>query len=67
MGKRYVVVVRQECITCGGCQGVCPEVFRVDKSVGYARVIRPAEGAADIIQDAVAQCPVHCIHVLDLG
>ena len=39
-----VKVNTDECIGCGVCAQICPDVFELDEDAGKARVIRP-EGA----------------------
>jgi|GEM_PF-5270919 len=67
LGKFYLVVVPQECITCGTCAAICPEVFFVDKSRGYARVSYSGEEPPEKIREALGQCPVGCIHAVEVG
>ncbi|TVR01104.1 MAG: ferredoxin [Desulfovibrionales bacterium] len=56
-----VVIDRDECIGCGNCEQVCPEVFRLDEEAGKAEVIKPEGGPVDEIQDAMDNCPMECI------
>ena len=56
-----VKVNRDECIGCGVCAQICPDVFELDEDAGKAKVIRP-EGA-DCAQEAADSCPVGCISV----
>ena len=56
-----VRVNQDECIGCGVCAQICPEVFELDEAIGKARVLRP-EGAARA-QEAADSCPVGCIQV----
>jgi ferredoxin len=65
MGARVPVVVEEECIACGNCEAVCPEVFRVNESLGHSEVINPEGAPEKKIQEAIDQCPVQCIHWLD--
>ncbi len=57
-----VYIDEDECIGCGTCEGICPEVFRLDADTGKARVIDFEGCADDVIQDAIDSCPVSCIH-----
>jgi len=62
MGRRLPVIVTEECIACGNCEQVCPEVFRLNESLGHSEVINPYGTSEDKIQEAIDQCPVQCIH-----
>jgi len=54
---------QEECIGCGVCAQICPEVFELNEDAGKARVIRP-EGA-ECAQEAADSCPVSCIEVTE--
>lgn len=54
-------IVESECIACGSCEEICPEVFKVDEQAGYAIVINQG-GDPDKIQEAMDTCPTECIH-----
>ena len=56
-----VKVNQEECIGCGVCAQICPEVFELDEDAGKAKVIH-AEGA-DCAQEAADSCPVGYIAV----
>ena len=56
-----VRVNQDECIGCGVCAQICPEVCELDEAIGKARVLRP-EGA-ECAQEAADSCPVGCIQV----
>lgn len=55
-------IVEEECIACGACVEVCPEVFSLNESLGFAQVMNPGGAAAEKIQEAMDACPVNCIH-----
>jgi ferredoxin len=59
------VKVTEDCIGCGACVDVCPEVFFMGDD-GFAHV-REAEAAkselADKIRDAAASCPTEAIPI----
>ncbi|HBN10116.1 MAG TPA: ferredoxin [Cyanobacteria bacterium UBA8530] len=51
------------CIGCGACEGICPQVFRME-SDGLAHVIEGADcDAAGCCPDAAESCPVAAIAV----
>ncbi|MGQ9858181.1 MAG: ferredoxin [Thermodesulfobacteriota bacterium] len=61
MGKS-VYIDQDECIGCGTCQEICPEVFELDEETGKAIVIQAEGGPEDLIEEAMESCPVSCIH-----
>ena len=56
-----VNVNRDDCIGCGVCAQICPDVFELDEDAGKAKVIRP-EGS-ECAREAADSCPVGCISV----
>lgn len=60
--ERIPVIVEDECIACGECEEICPEVFQMNESLGFAMVMNPMGGDKDRIQEALDACPTHCIH-----
>ncbi|HDQ93673.1 MAG TPA: ferredoxin [Synergistetes bacterium] len=58
-----VKVNHDECIGCGVCAQICPEVFELDEDAGKAKVIR--QGGAECAREASDSCPVGCITVED--
>ena len=56
---RTVMVKTDECISCGLCISILPEVFRFEdgKSFAYA----PAGGPESTIQECIDGCPVGAI------
>jgi ferredoxin len=63
--SREVHLVEEECIGCGMCEQLCPEVFRLNTETNIAEVIMPEGGPEDLIQEAIDSCPVECIHWKD--
>jgi ferredoxin len=58
---RTPVVNEQECISCGVCVDICPEVFLLnDRDV--SEVYNPTGAPEEKIQEAIDSCPVQCIH-----
>ena len=51
-----------ECIGCGVCNQVCPDVFSVDEKLGAAKILRP-ETDEPCAKEAKESCPVGCIQV----
>ena len=54
--------VNEDCIGCGMCVGVCPEVFQLDGS-GMSQVVGDADAHAEKVQEAAAICPVNAIEI----
>lgn len=65
MNKRIPVIVEEECIACGACEEICPEVFKLNESLGFAVVINPEGGDEAKVQEAIDNCPTQCIHWSD--
>ena len=56
-----VYVDEEECIGCGSCADICPEVFELDEETEKSRVIKPEGGPEDLIEKAMVECPMSCI------
>jgi len=67
MSERSPYIVEEECIACGTCEELCPEVFRLNEGLGFAQVVNPGGSSEDKIQEAIDACPVQCIHWTDQG
>ncbi len=52
---------QQDCIGCGACVEICPEVFAFNDDEEKAYVIKPEGGDEQCINEAVASCPAGCI------
>jgi ferredoxin len=61
MATKVPVIDTEACIACGNCEAVCPEVFRLNESLGHSEVINPRGAPEDQIQPAIDQCPAQCI------
>jgi len=61
MSKR-VYIDEDECIGCGSCEEICPEVFDFDEDTEKALVIKPEGGPENLIEEAITTCPVDCIY-----
>ena len=52
-------VVLEDCIGCGVCSQICPQVFDLDEDAGKVRVSNM--DSEECVQEAVDSCPVSCI------
>jgi len=52
----------EECIGCGSCVELCPEVYKMNEDKEKAEVILPEGGPKECIEEAIDTCPVSCIH-----
>ncbi len=57
-----VVVNRDNCIGCGACEALCPEVFQIDDE-GLSKVINNdiTEELEDKVTEAAEGCPTSAI------
>ncbi len=60
--SKTVYIDEEECIGCGSCVEICPEVFKMQEGEEKAQVIKPEGGPEDLVQEAIDTCPVSCIH-----
>ena len=51
----------QNCIECGACAELCPDVFEMDDRTGKALVIVFEITDKSRIEEAIAICPAECI------
>ncbi|MBM4284657.1 MAG: ferredoxin [Deltaproteobacteria bacterium] len=65
--QRFPVIQEEDCIACGACEEMCPEVFRVPESLGFAQVVNPGGGDEAVMEEVLEACPTHCIHWSDEG
>jgi len=64
MAKR-VLLDKDECVACGTCVEICPEVFKMDEENDTVKVILESGGPEDLIQEAIDSCPVQCISITE--
>ena len=55
-----ITIDRDECIGCGNCSDIAPEVFELDDE-GLSRIVDPEGADEDTIREAAESCPVDCI------
>ncbi len=56
------VLVNDECIGCGLCENVCPQVFQLNTEA-RSEVVGNPEDFHDLTMEAAAVCPVNAIEV----
>ena len=57
-----VYIEEDECIGCGTCEEIYPEVFKLNMEIEKAEVIMPDDGPDDLIEEAMDNCPSSCIY-----
>ena len=60
--EKRVVMDEEECIGCGSCEDICPEVFKLNKETEKSIVTKPEGGPEELIQEAMLECPMSCIY-----
>lgn len=58
------IVELSDCINCGICVDVCPEVFK-ENDAGFIDVEELDEYPEEDVLDAVRNCPEDCIYIPD--
>jgi ferredoxin len=68
-------IERDECISCGTCVDICPEIFELSPEDNFSQVIEQYRVEGDLsegkvppdleekVQEAADLCPVQIIHV----
>ena len=54
------VIDLSDCILCGVCQDVCPEVFKLS-AAGYIEVVEMPDYPRSCVNEAIKNCPADCI------
>lgn len=57
---KKIVIDQIECIGCGMCTLMCPNIFKLGKN-GKAEVIGQAVGIKEEVVEAIDSCPVDAI------
>ena len=57
---KHPVVELSDCINCGVCIEICPDVFRMNDA-GFVEVVELASYPEIDVKDAIKYCPVDCI------
>ncbi len=58
---KQVEIDQDECIGCGACVELCPDIFAFNDDENKAYVVTPEGGNEACIDEAIASCPVSCI------
>ncbi|HON90738.1 MAG TPA: ferredoxin [Sedimentisphaerales bacterium] len=53
--------VTEDCIACGRCIEICPEVFEMGEDIAQVRVDVVPEESEDAAQEAADECPTSAI------
>lgn len=57
-------VIREDCISCGLCESVCPDVFELDdEGISVVKVDPIPEEFEDCAKEAEEGCPTDAIRV----
>ena len=59
-----IVIDRDECIGCGNCSDIAPEVFELDDE-GLSKLINPEGTDDDTIREAAESCAVDAMTLFD--
>ena len=54
-----ITVTEVECIACGSCEELCPEVFRLNEGLGFAQVVNPGGAPDEKIQEFATDVSVN--------
>ncbi len=57
------VKVNEDCIGCGMCINMCPDVFEYDEN-GLSRVCGNADDCPDAVEASAEACPTNAIEIV---
>lgn len=59
-----VKINQEDCIGCGVCMQVCPQIFGLDEDEGKATILleEAPESERDTVKEAIDSCPIGCIN-----
>ena len=58
----FVMVDQDECLGCGSCEAVAPEVFEMNGDGKAEAPNEVTDAQKDSVEEAMSMCPVNCIH-----
>jgi ferredoxin len=59
--KRMKARVTEDCIACGRCIEICPEVFEMGEDIAHVKVDVVPQEYEDATQEAADECPTSAI------
>lgn len=62
-GKKMKACVNEECILCGLCADMCPDIFRLGEEKARVVVNEIPSEQMDCCREAADSCPVEAIEV----
>ncbi len=60
---KQIVIEKEECLGCGTCAELCPDVFGLDEDEEKAFVKRADAVDEDCVEEAISSCPAECISI----
>ena len=61
--SQKIVIDIEECLGCGTCSELCPDVFGFDQDEEKAFVIKPEATEEECVEEAISSCPAECISI----
>lgn len=58
---KHPIVDLSECIRCGVCVDVCPDVF-IMQDAGFIDVLEREDYPESLVNEAIVACPADCIY-----
>jgi ferredoxin len=57
--------ITEDCISCGQCVEICPEVFEMGEEIAKAKVDPVPADCQDAVREAAGECPTSAIIVTE--
>jgi ferredoxin len=58
-----VRIIKEECISCGACTGICPAVFAIDDAEAWVLTQEVPLEEEEAVREAAESCPTEAIIV----